>query len=71
MTGPAISRHLRVLEDAGLILRGRDAQWRPCRLEAAPLEEVAEWALDFRRFWDASFRRLDNHLDHMKARRKR
>jgi DNA-binding transcriptional ArsR family regulator len=67
MSGPAISRHLRVLERAGLIARGREAQWRPCRLEAAPLKEVAEWAEDYRRFWDASFDRLDEYLQHLKA----
>jgi DNA-binding transcriptional ArsR family regulator len=62
MSGPAISKHLRVLERAGLIARGREAQWRPCRLEAAPLEEVAEWAEHYRRFWDASYERLDDYL---------
>ncbi len=62
MSGPAVSRHLRVLEEAGLITRGRHAQWRPCRLDATPLEEVAEWALDFRTFWDASYERLDRYL---------
>jgi len=67
MSGPAISRHLRVLERAGLIARGREAQWRPCRLEAAPLKEVAEWAEDYRRFWEASFDRLDEYLQHLKA----
>jgi DNA-binding transcriptional ArsR family regulator len=66
MSGPAISKHLRVLERAGLITRGREAQWRPCRLEAAPLKEVAEWAENYRRFWDASFERLDAYLQHMK-----
>jgi len=54
MSGPAVSKHLRVLERAGLIARGREAQWRPCRLEAAPLKEVAEWADTYRRFWDAN-----------------
>jgi DNA-binding transcriptional ArsR family regulator len=68
MSGPAISKHLRVLEHAGLITRGREAQWRPCRLEAAPLKEVAEWAENYRRFWDASFERLDTYLQHMKER---
>ena len=63
---PAVSKHLRVLERAGLIARGREAQWRPCRLEAAPLKEVAEWAEDYRRFWDASFERLDEYLQHLK-----
>ena len=67
MSGPAVSKHLRVLERAGLIARGREAQWRPCRLEAAPLKEVAAWAEDYRRFWDASFDRLDEYLQHLKA----
>jgi DNA-binding transcriptional ArsR family regulator len=66
MSGPAVSKHLRVLERAGLIARGREAQWRPCRLEAAPLKEVAEWAEGYRRFWDASFERLDDYLQHLK-----
>ena len=66
MSGPAVSKHLKVLERAGLITRGREAQWRPCRLEAAPLKEVAEWAEDYRRFWDASFERLDEYLQHLK-----
>jgi len=66
MSGPAVSKHLRVLERAGLITRGRDAQWRPCRLEAAPLEEVAEWAENYRRFWDASYERLDEYLQDLK-----
>jgi DNA-binding transcriptional ArsR family regulator len=62
ISGPAVSKHLRVLERAGLIARGREAQWRPCRLEAAPLKEVAEWAENYRRFWDASYERLDEYL---------
>ncbi|OLB66582.1 MAG: transcriptional regulator [Actinobacteria bacterium 13_2_20CM_2_72_6] len=66
MSGPAISKHLRVLERAGLIARGREAQWRPCRLEAAPLKEVAERADGYRRFWDASYDRLDAYLQQMK-----
>ena len=65
MSGPAISKHLRVLERAGLISRGREAQWRPRTLEAAPLREVAEWAGDFRKFWDASYDRLDQYLHHL------
>jgi DNA-binding transcriptional ArsR family regulator len=65
MSGPAISKHLRVLERAGLITRGREAQWRPCRLEATPLREVTEWAERFRRFWDASYARLDDYLEQM------
>jgi DNA-binding transcriptional ArsR family regulator len=65
MTGPGVSKHLRVLERAGLITRGRDAQWRPCRLEPAPLKEVADWADDYRRFWDESYARLDEYLRHL------
>jgi DNA-binding transcriptional ArsR family regulator len=66
MSGPAVSKHLRVLEGAGLIERGREAQWRPARLEAAPLKEVSEWAEGFRRFWDESYERLDDYLQHLK-----
>ena len=66
MSLPAVSKHLGVLERAGLISRGRDAQWRPCRLEAAPLKDVAEWAEGYRRFWDASYERLDAYLQHLK-----
>jgi DNA-binding transcriptional ArsR family regulator len=65
MSGPAISKHLRVLERAGLITRGRDAQWRPCKLDATPLKEVAEWAEDYRRFWDESYERLDTYLQQL------
>ena len=71
MSGPAISKHLRVLERAGLIARGRDAQWRPCRLEAAPLKDVAEWASYFRQFWDESYNRLDFYLTQLKSRERR
>ena len=66
MSGPAVSKHLRVLERAGLISRGREAQWRPCRLEAKPLKEVAEWAGEYRRFWDKSFQRLDRYVQQLK-----
>jgi DNA-binding transcriptional ArsR family regulator len=59
---PAISRHLKVLEHAGLIARGREAQWRPCRLDAAPIREVAIWAGGFREFWEESFSQLDELL---------
>jgi DNA-binding transcriptional ArsR family regulator len=59
---PAISRHLKVLEQAGLITRGRDAQWRPARLEAAPLRDVAGWVGGYRRFWEKSFDRMDAYL---------
>jgi DNA-binding transcriptional ArsR family regulator len=65
MSGPAVSKHLRVLERAGLITRGREAQWRPCRLDATPLAEVATWAEGYRRFWDASYERLDAYLHHL------
>ena len=67
MSGPAVSKHLRVLERAGLIARSREAQWRPCRLEAAPLKAVAEWAEEYRRFWDTSYARLDEYLDHLQG----
>jgi DNA-binding transcriptional ArsR family regulator len=66
MSGPAISKHLRVLERAGLIARARDAQRRPSRLEAAPLKEVVDWAENYRRFWDASFARLEQYVQQMK-----
>jgi DNA-binding transcriptional ArsR family regulator len=62
MSLPAVSKHLKVLERAGLIVRGRDAQWRPCRLEPAPLEEVAGWVEHYRRFWEQSLDRLDDYL---------
>ena len=62
MSLPAISKHLKVLERAGLIARGREAQWRPCWLEAGPLREVADWLEHYRRFWDESFDRLDAYL---------
>jgi DNA-binding transcriptional ArsR family regulator len=71
MSGPAVSKHLRVLERAGLIARGRDAQWRPCRLEAAPLKEVADWAEKYRRFWDASYERLDEYLEQLKKKERK
>ena len=67
MSGPAVSKHLRVLERAGLIQRGREAQWRPRTLDPAPLKEVAEWAGEFRRFWDASYARLDTYIQQLKA----
>src|SRR5438034_9113797 len=63
---PAVSKHLKVLQRAGLITQGRQAQWRPCRLEAAPLKDVAEWAEGYRRFWDASYERLDAYLQQLK-----
>src|SRR5437762_138150 len=61
MSLPAISKHLKVLERAGLIARGRDAQWRPCRLDAGPLKEVADWVGHYRQFWEESFDRLDEY----------
>ena len=67
ISGPAVSKHLRVLERAGLVSRGRDAQRRPVRLEAAPLRAVAEWAEEYRAFWDGSFDRLDAYLDDLKT----
>jgi len=70
ISGPAISRHLRVLERARLIARGREAQWRPCRLDAGPLREVAEWTAEYRRFWEKSFDRLDEYLDELQAKRR-
>jgi DNA-binding transcriptional ArsR family regulator len=70
MSGPAISKHLRVLERAGLVARGRAAQWRPRRLEATPLKAVSDWAEGFRQFWDASYNRLDQYLETMKAEEK-
>jgi DNA-binding transcriptional ArsR family regulator len=65
MSMPAISKHLKVLERAGLIARGREAQWRPCRLEAAPLKEVAGWVEEYRQFWTASLNRLEAYLREM------
>ena len=62
MSLPAISKHLKVLERAGLIARGRDAQWRPARLDAGPLKEVADWVDHYRKFWEESFDRLDEYL---------
>ena len=62
MSLPAVSKHLKVLEKAGLITRGREAQWRPCRLEAGPLRDLADWLERYRKFWDESFDRLDAYL---------
>src|SRR5262245_52668417 len=70
MSLPAISKHLKVLERAGLIVRGRQAQWRPCRLEAAPLKDVSDWIGQYRRFWEESFDRLDDYLDELQGRKK-
>src|ERR1700730_3646865 len=62
MSLPAISKHLKVLERAGLIARGREAQWRPCRLAAGPLKDASDWLDHYRRFWDESFDRLEDYL---------
>ena len=67
MSLPAVSKHLKVLERAGLILRGREAQWRPARLEPRPLKEVADWTERYRRFWEESYDRLDVYLLRLKA----
>jgi DNA-binding transcriptional ArsR family regulator len=67
MSLPAVSKHLKVLERAGLIARGHEAQWRPCRLNAAPLKTVADWVEDYRRFWEESFDRLDDYLQELKS----
>ena len=69
MTMPAVSKHLKVLERAGLIVRGRQRQWRPARLEAEPLREVAEWTERYRRFWEESYDRLDEYLDELQGRK--
>jgi DNA-binding transcriptional ArsR family regulator len=67
MSLPAISRHLKVLERAGLISRGRAAQWRPCRLEAGPLKDATQWLETYRRFWEESFDRLGDYLHELQA----
>jgi DNA-binding transcriptional ArsR family regulator len=68
MSLPAVSKHLKVLERAGLVSRGRERQWRPARLRAAPLREVAEWTDRYRRFWDERYDRLDEYLDELQGR---
>ncbi|MFZ0731545.1 MAG: metalloregulator ArsR/SmtB family transcription factor [Candidatus Sulfotelmatobacter sp.] len=65
MSMPAVSKHLKVLERAGLISRGREAQWRPCRLDAGPLKDAASWIDEYRRFWSAHVDALERHLDRM------
>ena len=67
MSLPAVSKHLRVLERAGLIARRREAQWRRCRIEASPLKQVADWTERYRHLWEARLDRLDQYLQHMKA----
>jgi DNA-binding transcriptional ArsR family regulator len=70
MSMTAVSKHLKVLERAGLIARGKEAQWRPCRLEAGPLKDVADWVGHYRRFWEKSLDRLDDYLREMKKKAK-
>ena len=70
MSMPAISRHLKVLEKAGLISRGREAQWRPCKLKAEPLKQAADWLDEYRQFWEQSFDRLDEYLKSMQEKEK-
>jgi DNA-binding transcriptional ArsR family regulator len=68
---PAVSKHLRVLERAGLIARGREAQWRPCRIEAGPLKQVAEWTEPYRRIWETKFDNLELYLQQLNAKEKK
>lgn len=70
ISGPAITKHLKVLERAGLITRSRAAQTRPCRLNAAPLADLSNWLAEYRRFWDASFDRLDAYLNAVQSQKK-
>jgi DNA-binding transcriptional ArsR family regulator len=70
MTLPAVSKHLKVLERAGLVARDRDRQWRPARLQAAPLKEVADWMERYREFWEESYERLDEYLSELQGRGK-
>ncbi len=71
MSLPAVSKHLKVLERAGLIVRGREAQWRPCRLQAAPLKDAAEWIEHYRQFWEESFDRLEDYLRELQKKEKK
>ena len=71
MSLPAVSKHLKVLERAGLITRGREAQWRPCRIEPTALKHVDDWLERYRRFWDASLDRLDHYLIELQAKEKK
>jgi DNA-binding transcriptional ArsR family regulator len=70
MSGPAVSKHLKVLERAGLIVRGREAQWRPCRLEAGPMKEATDWLEGYRRFWEQNLDRLDAYLAKLQTKEK-
>lgn len=67
MSLPGVSKHLKVLQSAGLIVKGRDAQWRPCRLDADPLKDVAAWVGQYRRFWEESLDRLDDYLKELQS----
>lgn len=71
MSLPAVTKHLKVLENAGLIVRGREAQWRPCRLDAGPLKDAAEWLDHYRRFWEQRLDRLDDYLRKLQAKEKK
>lgn len=71
MSLPAISKHLRVLERSGLIERGREAQWRPCRIKAKPLKEAVKWLEHYRRHWEESFDRLDDYLTELQSKEKK
>jgi DNA-binding transcriptional ArsR family regulator len=71
MSLPAVSKHLKVLESAGLITRSREAQWRPCRLEAAPLKDISNWVERYRKFWEESFDRLDTYLREIQAKERK
>jgi DNA-binding transcriptional ArsR family regulator len=71
MSMPAVSRHLKVLEKAGLIARGREAQWRPCKLKAEPLKQAADWLDEYRQFWEESFDRLEAYLHEIQAKEKK
>ena len=71
MSLPAVSKHLKVLEKAGLIARGREAQWRPCRLDAGPLKEIHDWIEQYRQFWEESFDRLGEYLHEIQSKEKK
>ena len=71
MTLPAVSKHLKVLQRAGLVTQGREAQWRPCRLEAAPLKEIADWVEYYRKYWEHSFDTLDAYLRNVQSKEKK
>src|ERR1700747_3665242 len=71
MSMPAVSRHLKVLEKAGLIVRGREAQWRACKLKPEPLKHAADWLDEYRRFWEESFDRLEEYLNALQAKAKK